>query len=49
MFKLILMDYSLAEMNGPEITRQVRTYLDENGIDQPYICCCSAYLDDAFK
>ena len=33
MFKLILLDYSLAEMDGPEIAREIRRLLDEKGIE----------------
>ena len=49
MFKLILLDYSLAEMDGPEIAREIRRLMNEKGIEQPYICCCSAYLEESFK
>ena len=33
MFKLILLDYSLAEMDGPEIARKIRRLLDKKGIE----------------
>ena len=36
-FKLILMDYEMPEMTGPECTRTLRNYLYTKKIDQPVV------------
>ena len=48
MFKLILLDYSMPDMDGPEVASQIRKTLTEKDIAQPFICCCSAYSDESF-
>jgi CheY-like chemotaxis protein len=52
MYFLILMDFSMAVLNGDEATRQINTILEDQKIKKihrPYIVCCSAYEDDEFK
>ena len=54
MFRLILLDYSMPDPNGPEVFRQVNKMLEQQGIDLPYICCCSSnhdksYIEEAYK
>ena len=48
-FKLILLDYSMPEMNGPEVAVEIRRIVGEAGLDQPYICCCTAYGDESYR
>ena len=50
-YKLILMDYSMPGMNGPEATRKILEYYDDFApeVTKPYICCFSAYADAAYK
>ena len=47
MFKLILLDFSMPGMDGPEVARQIRSLCENNLVlteaEQPFICCCSAY------
>ena len=45
MYKLIILDYSLGgDMNGPDVSRQIRRMIGEvKGLRHPYICCCTAY------
>ena len=46
MYKLILMDFSMPECDGPEATKQIREYLTMEKSDrQPMICCCTAYCE----
>ena len=45
MFKLILLDYSMQDMNGPQVAMKVRELVAEHNLNQPLICCCSAYTE----
>ena len=48
MYKLILLDFSMPDMNGPTVASIIRD-LYNNNADEPFICCCTAYGDEAFK
>ena len=48
MFRLIFLDYSMPDIDGPDVARLIRASLKEQQIEQPLICCCSAYSDDSF-
>lgn len=48
MFKLILLDYSMSDLDGPTVSLQVREMLSKHGMPQPHICCCSAYTEASF-
>ena len=41
MYSLILMDYSMPDMDGPDVCQLIRTLVPPE--NQPLICCCSAY------
>ena len=43
------MDYSMPEMDGPQVATELRQILDMTGIEAPYICCCTAYGEASFK
>ena len=47
MYKLILMDFSMPFLTGPEATRQIRSFLMEKGYAKtdPVICLVTAYQD----
>ena len=47
MYKLILLDFSMLDMNGPAVASQIRD-LYNNCSDEPFICCCTAYGDAAY-
>ena len=53
MYKIILLDYSMPEMDGPNVAAEIRFIFQQNtllGEDQiPYICCCTAYTETSFK
>jgi two-component system sensor histidine kinase BarA len=53
MYKLILLDYSMPEMDGPQVAIAIRNLFTNNPLvtekDSPYICCCTAYGEEAFK
>lgn len=53
MYKLILLDYSMPEMDGPQVARAIREIMSGcillEEADAPYICCCSAYEADDYK
>ena len=46
-FKLILMDYSMPDKNGPQVAKEILEYLGAQAteLQRPYICCVSAYQD----
>ena len=53
MYKLILLDYSMPDMDGPEVARQARKFFKEHSTSEadrldPVICCCTAYTDATF-
>lgn len=55
MYKVIFLDYSMPDMDGPAVAALIRQMLDN--IDdiftaeyqRPYICCCTAYDEAGFK
>ena len=55
MYKVILMDYSMPDMDGPTVVAKIRKLLEHSYDDfaaeyqQPYICCCTAYDEAGFK
>ena len=50
MYGLILMDFSMPEMDGPTCVSKVREILAEADAKiRPRICCVTAYKDEAFK
>lgn len=42
MYKLIIVDYSMPEMDGIEFTQQAKQLISDSFLPMPYICCCSA-------
>ena len=51
-YKLIMMDYSMPDCNGPEATKRIREFLNQRGIPrkkQPYICLLTAYSGKSYK
>ena len=49
MYKVIFLDYSMPEMDGPQVASELRQIFDMTGIEVPYICCCTAYGEASFK
>ena len=43
MYKLIILDYSMPEIDGPKTASAVRMYIDSKELQMPFICCCTAY------
>ena len=49
MYQLLLLDYSMPEMNGIQFMAQLKTMLADEGVEVPYVCCCTAYAEESFK
>ena len=54
MYKLILLDFSMPDIDGPEVARQARAMFQEQTTSDtdllsPIICCCTAYTEATFK
>ena len=43
MYKLLLIDYSMPEIDGIMLIKQLRELIVENGLPHPTYCCCTAY------
>ena len=48
MYALILMDYSIPEMDGPTCVSKIRSILSKSS-QRPYICCVTAYSEEVYK
>ena len=52
MYKLILMDFSMPECDGPQATKNIRKYLSDEGkanSDYLFICCLTAYSESTYQ
>ena len=50
MYRVVLLDYSMPLMDGPQVARAMRTLCkDLDGHPAPFICCCTAYAEASFK
>ena len=53
MYGVILLDYSMPEMDGPQVALEIRRIFNASILldqrDLPYICCCTAYAEASFK
>ena len=49
MYKLIILDYSMSDINGPQVSQEVRQLVDREDMKQPYICCCTAYEEASYQ
>ena len=53
MYQLIMLDYSMPDLDGPQVAIQIRELIFENEhlgeAKDPYICCCTAYAEASFK
>ena len=43
MYKLIMLDYCMADMQGPQVAITISALLESQNLPAPYMCCCSAY------
>ena len=49
LYKLIMLDYSMPEIDGPSTASEIRSFCEEKGVTKPYICCVTAYSENHFK
>ena len=48
-YKLLLLDYSMPDVIGPDLAMEFQIMLQSAGVPRPYICCCTAYSAPSFK
>jgi len=53
MYSIIFLDYSMPDMDGPQVARSIRDFLKQSQsykfMDrEPYIVCCTAYSEATF-
>ena len=53
MYKIILLDYSMPDLDGPQTARRISELFKENPIlsshQKPFICCCTAYTEAQYQ
>ena len=53
MYKLVLLDYSMPDLDGPQVTIEIKNLFKQSILVQenqiPNICCCTAYAEESFK
>ena len=49
MYKIVFLDYSMPDMDGPQVCKELRNILNKELIEIPYICCVSAYTEASFQ
>ena len=49
MYRLILIDYSMADVDGPQVANVITDLVAKKGIEKPFICCFTAYSEATFK
>ena len=49
MYQLMILDYSMPEMDGPQVAIEIRNMLQSQDIKIPYICCYSAYTEASYE
>ncbi len=48
LYDLILLDFSMPQLDGPATARLIRQMLAAKDLPQPYICCCTSYDEDSY-
>ena len=48
MYKVIFLDYSMDEMDGPDVAIKISRIVEEAKLLRPIICCCTAYAEVTF-
>ena len=53
MYEIILLDYSMPDIDGPVVATNIREMLSDcmliSADQTPFICCCTAYDERKFK
>ena len=51
MFKIVILDYEMPEMDGPAVARKIVKMFSGDVLQSelPFICCCSAYTRNDYK
>ena len=49
MYKLILIDFSMPDMNGPDLAKLIVGMINDTGLSLPYIGCVTSYMEESFR
>jgi len=51
MFKIVILDYEMPEMDGPAVARKIVNMFSGEVLQSelPFICCCTAYTRNDYK
>lgn len=49
MYTIMFINFSMAEMDGPQTASRLTQLLDQAKLPIPYFCCCSDFEDECFK
>ena len=47
LYELIMLDYSMPVLDGPSAAKKIVELVTSKGLKKPFICCVTAYGDDA--
>ena len=48
-YTLLLIDYSMPNIDGIELVKAARQIYAQNGLPQPLYCCCTAYASEQHR
>lgn len=49
MYKLILLDFSMPDMDGDVVCIKMKQLMQDAGLVMPYVCCFTAYSEKQYE